>query len=77
MKATIEMPALIIIGIGAGSCEMVGAMLPHPTATVMQIIVTEPTFVGGTRSSMISMPMLSQPPNIPTSKKTAKYVCMP
>ena len=64
--------ALTIIGIGVGSSEIVGAMLPHPTATVIQIIVTEPTLVGGTRSSTISKAMLSQPPNMPTSKKTAK-----
>lgn len=64
--------ALITIGSGAGKLIIVGAIAPHPTATDMQSIVTEPTLFGGTRSSTSSIPIFNQPPSIPTSKKTAK-----
>ena len=77
MKATKAIQALTIIGNGVGNYEIVGAIDPEPTATVIAIIVTDPTLVGGTRSSIINIEILSQPPSIPTSKNTAKYVCMP
>ena len=53
-KETPVIRRLIAIGMGDGKSEIVGATVPHPTAIVMHIIVTEPTFVGGTRSSIIS-----------------------
>ena len=62
---------LITIGIGDSRNDMVGAADPQPTAIVMHIIVTDPTLVGGTLSSIISNEILIHPPNIPTIKNTA------
>ena len=61
----------ITIGKGEGSREIVGAAALQPTAIVMQIIVTDPTFVGGTLSSIINSKILIQPPSIPIIRNTA------
>ena len=56
MDAKNEIPVIErhrTMGIGEGRSEIVGAAAPHPTATVIHIIVTEPTLVGGTRSSIM------------------------
>ena len=63
-------PTLTSHGQGDGKLEMVGASVPDPKAAVMQINVTDPTLVGGTLSSMISIEIFNQPPSIPTSTKS-------
>ena len=53
MIASTLIATLNSIGQGAGKPVMVGEAVPDASAAVMQINVTDPTLVGGTRSSMI------------------------
>ena len=55
MMASILIATLTSIGQGGGKLVMVGETVPDPSAAVMQINVTDPTLVGGTRSSMINI----------------------